>query len=131
MSDEVTFVLPDELTEESVQDFVATIPEDQYGRKTFIDRVERYLRTKELATRQLEDVHLSVNTLNGKRSNGTGGGFSKESYFRNLFTKTYNDKNGEKKLKGMCGLYDVDWNAYEEVDQIIEALVEAATSVSL
>ena len=90
---------------------------DVRGLKTLQGRIKRYLTHKDIADRNWQDVQVSVCTVNGERiSKPVNPEDNARVFLNNLSTNL---------LRKQCHVYGVDYDSFENIDDIIEELVSA------
>jgi hypothetical protein len=108
----------------ALREYVSTYI-DKRGKKTLLEYLENYQRTKGVLMRHREQIETSIRFINGYRSSGIAHAApaTLETTARAYFNKLVDDI-GVAALRQQCALFNVDFDAYETIDEAVEALVE-------
>jgi len=99
---------------------------DKRGKKTLLEYLENYQRTKGVLMRHKEQIETSIRFMNGYRgpySTTPAAPATLETAARAYFNKLVADV-GLGALKQQCTLFGVEFDNYESTKAAIEALVE-------
>jgi len=113
---------------QALQEYVSTHV-DKRGKKTLLEYLENYQRTKAVLQRHKHQIETSIKFINGYRAYGPGQTApipaepaTLETAARAYFNKLVDDI-GVAALRQQCTLFEVDFDSYETIDGAIDALV--------
>lgn len=131
----VKVTLPDVHALEQLELFADTLTAhtDQRGVKKLLSNVEKCVDNQRIASRQYDAAVTSTRVVNGVRlSNGkTGSDPSKplKRAARKYFNALVDGSKGTEALRTQCKLFGVNYDGYDSMEEIIEALVEAQVNM--
>lgn len=119
--DTTKFMLPDHNDVSGLLSLMHQVDgSNDYGARTFANRIKRYLRSYDLCQRAWESMETSIATLNGVRNERK---VSPETVARKYF-KSLN----ARQLKEHCKVWGIDSTQYiwpDDMPQVVEELIKA------
>jgi len=94
---------------------------DVRGVKTLLKNLKRYLsHTKQVAS-NWSAIQTSISSIKGERSGNPVGPWNHNTVAKKFFSNL-----DTPMLRHQCGAFGLNYDSYDEVDDIIDALVEAS-----
>lgn len=107
-----------------LMDKISELEEEPRGISTFLHRIKTYIYRRKLCTDAAREMGISWDYLQGRRSPTA----AKSDKMRSTKTRAYKfyESLSASSLRQHCHLYNLDYDAFEDVDARIEALVKSA-----
>ena len=99
----------------------ANVGRGQYGATMFVKNLRKYLRNTVIVDKLWKDVQRSWNTLHGVRTITLGRTRGKTS--NTTLARRFYERLSTSGLKKQCVAFDIDYNSFEDQEDIIKALV--------
>lgn len=95
---------------------------DTYGVKTLLGNVNKYLLHVKFVERYQDDIKHGIDTVNGVRSKAHIGAMTHRK-FTNA-ARAFYEGLSTAGLRTHCQMFNIDYNAYDTQEEIIDLLVE-------
>jgi len=118
----LSVVLPEEWDIAALGNLVLSLQDKQHvrGVSTLLERIEQYARQVALSKSTWEKMETSVRFLSGTRNRSDA---PRQMKKETVATRFYNTLSTSA-LRQHCVLFNLDYNSYESVDAVINALVK-------
>lgn len=130
-SERFTVTLPSQDDIVGVENFLASLQtaRDKYGVKSLAKWTDKYLDHVKLSETMWDRVVKSTHTVNGVRTSTQLKGDKKKGLHRTA--TTFYSSLSTPLLRAQCAVFNLDYNSYESVEDVVAALVEKSVEVTV